>query len=134
MIRTDIDIKDWVCDHVKDSALVAMLSGGVYKDQRPLNSADEDLTIAVLTRDAGSQIQTAIVNVNIYIPDINRGREYIENTIRLREVSAAAASLLEYWQDGEIISKLQQQEIFKANGVAYHVINNRLRITFNNES
>lgn len=134
MIRTDIDIKDWVYSHIKYSALVSMLSGAVYKDQRPLNSEVEDITIAVLSRDAGSQIQTAIVNVNIYIPDISRDREYIENTTRLREVSSAAAALLEYWQDGSIKSRLQQQEIFKVNGVAYHVINNRLRITFNNES
>lgn len=134
MIHTDIDIKDWVYNHIKSSSLVSILSGAVYKDQRPLNSTKEDIIISVLSRDAGAQVQSAIVNVNIYIPDISRDREYIENTARLRTVSTSAASLLEYWQDGTVKCQLQSQEIFKVNGIAYHAINNRLRITFNNES
>ena len=133
MIRTDIDIKDDLYGWLVNSTLVDMLSGGLYKDLRPINSTKEDITIAVLARNAGTQIQEVSVNVNIYIPDLRRGNEYIENTARLREVTAAAASFFEYDHTGDRLVTLSSQEIIKANGIDWHIINNRLRVRYSNE-
>ena len=133
MIHTDIDIKDDLYLWVSDSDLAGMVSGSVYKDSRPLNSALEDITISVIARDAGSQMQEATVNVNIYVPDIRRGRETVEDSARLRVLCSAAAGLFEYRHTGDCIVSLASQEVFKANGIDWHVINNRLRIRFNNE-
>lgn len=134
MIRTDIDIKDGIWEWVSGSSLAGMVSGSVYKDQRPLNSDKEDIIISVLARNAGSQIQEATVNVNVYIPDLRRGKEAVENTPRLREVSTTAAELFEYHHFGWGIYELASQEIIKVNGIDWHVINNRLRVRFNNEN
>ncbi len=134
MIRTDIDIKDDVFYILQGSELLGEVSGSVYKDQRPLNSQDEDIIISLLARDAGYQIQQAEVNVNIYVPDISRGLDKIENTIRLRLLSTKAAALFEYIHRGNMIISLASQEIVKVNGLDWHVINNRLRIYYNNET
>lgn len=133
MIKTDIDIKDALWTWVSESGLAGMVSGEVYKDQRPLNSDKEDITIAVLARDAGSQIQEATVNINVYVPDVRRGKEAIEDTKRLRELSRAAADFFEYHHFGYGIYELASQEIFKVNGADWHVINNRLSVRYSNE-
>lgn len=134
MIHTDIDIKDDLYLWINESALAGMVSGKVYKDLRPLNSDKEDIIIAVLARDAGYQIQEATVNVNIYVPDIRRGQGAIEDSARLRTLCAEAAELFEYRHTGDSICELSSQEVIKANGIDWHVINNRLRIRFNNEN
>lgn len=133
MIRTDIDIKDDVFALVQGSELSDAITGSVYKDQRPLNSEKEDIIISMIARDAGYQIQQAEVNVNIYVPDITRDLDKIENTIRLRQLSSIAISLFEYVHRGDMILSLSSQEIIKVNGLDWHVINNRLRIYYNNE-
>ena len=133
MIRTDIDIKDDLYGWLKGSALAGMVSGSVYKDSRPLNSAKEDITIAVLARDAGSQIQEATVNVNIYVPDIRRGKEAVEDSARLRPLCSEAAGMFGYRHTGDCIVELAEQSVLKANGIDWHVINNRLRVRYCNE-
>lgn len=133
MIHTDIDIKDELYGWLRGSALAGMVSGSVYKDSRPLNSVKEDITIAVLARDAGSQIQEATVNVNIYVPDIRRGREAVEDSARLRSLCSEAAGLLGYRHTGDCIVELAEQSVMKANGIDWHVINNRLRVRYCNE-
>ena len=133
MIHTDIDIKDELYAWIAASDLAGLVSGSVYKDERPLNSVKEDITIAVIARNANYQIQEATVNVNIYVPDIKRNRDMVENSARLRTLCTSAASLFEYNHTGDTIVTLASQEVYKANGIDWHVINNRLRIRFNNE-
>jgi len=133
MIRTDIDIKDALWSWVSASTLAGTITGGVYKDQRPLNSEKEDIVVAVIARDAGTQIQRATANVNIYVADLRRGQEAIENTARLRSLCTEAAGIFEYRHDGDAIYELASQEVMKVNGADWHVINNRIRIRYNNE-
>ena len=133
MIKTDIDIKDALYAWVSSSQLSTAISGQVYNDQRPLNSEVEDIVIAIIGRDAGTQIQEAIANINIYVKDVRRGQEAIEDTARLRTLCSCAASCFEYYHFGNGIFSLSSQEVMKATGVDWHVINNRIRIRYNNE-
>lgn len=133
MIHTDIDIKDELYAWINASELASKVSGKVYKDQRPLNSDKEDIIIAIIARDAGYQMQEATVNVNIYVPDVKRGKEFIENSARLRTLCTEAAGLFEYRHTGNCIVSLAAQEVFAANGIDWHVINNRLSVRYNNE-
>ena len=133
MIKTDIDITDAIYAWIAASDTAGAVSGAVYKDQRPLNSKKEDIVIAVLTRDGGKQIQTAYVNVNIYVPDIKRGGDMIENTARLRTLCSLAAADFDYVNNGDSIYELDQQEVYKVNDTDLHAINNRIKVRFNNE-
>ena len=132
MIRTDIDIKDLLYQWVNGSNLASEISGKVYKDKRPLNSEKEDAIIAVIGRDA-RQIQEAIVNVNVYVADLRRGQEAIEDTARLRTLCSLCANLFEYSHFGDWICELDSQETMEAGGIDWHIINNRLRLRFSNE-
>lgn len=134
MIFTDIDIKDTLKQWIDDSGLAAMITGSVYKDKRPLNSQVEDAIIAVIARDADSQIQRATVNVNIYVPDKRRGQEAVEDSKRLRALTREAAGLFEYANFGNWICELGSQEIMEADGIDWHIINNRLNLRFSNET
>ena len=133
MIRTDIDVKDNLVAWVSGSDLAGAVSGEIFKDRRPLNSDKEDIVISVLSRTADSQIQAFIVNVNIYVKDLQRGQETIENTTRIRVLSRISADLFEYRNTGDMLIRLSSQEVFKANDIPWHVINNRLDISYNNE-
>jgi len=134
MIHTDIDIKDELWEWVSASDLASAISGKVYKDQRPINSDKEDIIVAVIARTAGAQRQDATANVNIYVPDLRRGQEAIEDTTRLRTLCTTAASAFEYRTTGDAIYELDSQEVMKANGADWHIINNRIRIRYNNET
>lgn len=133
MIRTDIDIKDDIFGWLSGSALAGMVSGSIYKDSRPLNSDKEDIVISVLARDAGPQVQYATVNINIYVRDVRRGEEAVEDIPRLRALSSEAAGYLEYKNEGGAVYELDSQEILSANGADWHVINNQMKIRYNNE-
>lgn len=133
MIHTDIDIKDALWTWISASSLASAITGKVYKDKRPLNSDKEDVIIAVIGRDA-RQIQEAIVNVNVYVADKRRGQEAIEDTVRLRTLSTTSATLFEYNHFGDWLCELDSQEIMEAAGADWHIINNRLRLRFCNET
>ena len=132
MIRTDISIKDTVLALVQGSPLAGMVSGEVYKDRRPLNSDKEDIVIAVIGS-SGNEVQRATVNVNVYVRDLLRGQDPVEDGLRLDELGTAAAELLEYRHLGDVIVELESQKVEKVNGIDWHLINNRLRIRFSNE-
>lgn len=132
MIKTDIDIKDAVYGWIAGSTLASTISGKVYKDQRPLNSTKEDIEIAVLSR-FGNQTQEVAVNVNIFVPDIRRNGDMIEDTARLRTLGSLAAGLFDYRQTGGAVFELEAQQMYKVINADLHAINNRLRIRFNNE-
>lgn len=132
MIRTDIDIKDFVYGVIRDSILDRETTGSIYKDLRPLNSCKEDIVISVLARDA-SVSQYSIVNVNIYVPDLKKGKDFVEDIPRLRELCRESANLLEYGSSNGCFYQLNSQEVIRLEGIGWHCINNKVLIKFNNE-
>ena len=131
-MMTDMDIKDAVYSWLSESPLVGEVSGSLYKDQRPLNSEVEDVTIAVLSGTTG-QTQETVVNVNVYVPDLRREREYVEDGVRLRVLERMCMDYMEYRKVHGAIFELERQEVFSVDDAQLHVIGNRLRIRFNTE-
>ncbi len=132
---SEIEIKDLFYELLSDSTLKGgegSISGGIYKDQRPINSELEDAIISVLSS-TSSQIQGAIVNINIYVPDIIREDEPIENTPRLRELCRLCLDMLDGESRDGFKYSIASQNIFKANDIPFHVINNRLNFEFCSE-
>ena len=133
MIVTDIEMKSRLWKLTSESDLAKMITGAVYKDRRPTNSDKEDILISVIARDAGSQIQQATANVNIYVEDIRRGEDSVESP-RLKELCEKSAEVFEYRNFGDWIMELDSQEVMEALDVGWHIINNRVRLRFNNET
>lgn len=128
MIVTDIEMKDFMYSYLKGSDLVSEVSGSLYKDQRPLNSQKEDVIISVLARNA-VQLQSFTLNINVYVPKIKRGQDYIDDTKRLRLLSSLSASLFTEHVKDQFIFTMDSQAIMDANGIDFSVINNRVRVT-----
>ena len=71
MAKTGKQVQGDVYRLLKDSTLYAMISGDVYRNgMRPRDSRLED---AVVTFTAGfpDQVQTGVVTVNIFVPDVD---------------------------------------------------------------
>lgn len=131
---SDIEVKDAVFEVLKDTTLVTdVISGRLYKDARPQNSTKEDIVIAVVAGDA-SQIQEFRINVNVFVPDVRRGNEYIEDTQRLRVISSLCIEALDDKFLGGFIIKLESQRIMAVNGASIHAVNNSLNVRYCTEN
>jgi hypothetical protein len=135
MIST-FDIIDILHGIVKVSALKTAVNGGLYKNNdRPDNSKLEDIVINCLPA-SGAQLQTATVNVNIYVPDlmikIDGKNQYKSNFTRLKTLTTLGITLLrEIAMPGYIIEIVNQSTI-REELIHQHFINIRLEFkTFN---
>lgn len=139
-MKSDIEIKDFIYTYIKGSALelaVAANGGALYRDRRPSDSGKEDVLISVQDEPNGQngvngQIQRAVIHVNIYVSDVSRGVDKIENTSRLRTLSRIAIELLETYNDGECRFTIEKQTCFKVDGADEHCINNKLKLEITN--
>lgn len=131
-MKSDIDIKDDIYNHIKGSELEKAVSGVLRKTVRPVNSNKEDIVISVLANTNG-QIQQSFVNVNIYVPDVYRDKQSEENTVRCRELCKLASELLEVGRGAHYRFVLEEQRVMKVNGKDEHFINNKLLYKQSNE-
>lgn len=124
-------------DFIKSSDLLTGLkkvSGNLFRLQRPINSAKEDVVINSLTM-GYEDVQDGVLNVNIYVPNksITVGGltdNTQPNTTRLDEVSSILNTIFnngnEVWnEDGSVCFKIQQDMIF-ADENNQHYINFRI--------
>lgn len=138
MILSEINIKEAFYSLIAGSDLSKMVSGSVYRDKRPINSRTEDVVISVLTTGVG-QIQPFMVNVNVYVPNIKRGKEAIPNDDRLKPLMRKGLDLFE---EGVVVYvtkempgkqfgfkyKLESQKLYEVNGADFHAINHKIRV------
>lgn len=82
---------------INQSALKTFIRGGIYKGERPLDSANEDIVISSTAISEGT-LQAGVANVNVYIPKIYQNisgkMQYIKDTRRVDEVLAVARDVL----------------------------------------
>ena len=82
---------------LKDSVLCSMISGDVYRNGlRPRDSGKED-AVVIFTTGLPDQIQTGVVTVNIYVPDIDPSGKgvLVEDGRRTAELESLAAEWVE---------------------------------------
>lgn len=128
-MKSDIDIKDDIYNYLKSSPLVAEVTGKLSKTLRPTESMREDIVISILANVNG-QIQEAYVNVNIYVADLYRDNQYIEDSIRLRTLCKAASDVLEVGYGNESRFTLEEQKVLAVDGRNEHCINNKILYQF----
>lgn len=82
---------------LKHSTLSTMISGAVYRQgMRPKDSQKED-AIVIFTAGLPDQVQTGVVTVNIYVPDIDPYDDglLVEDSERTEEVEGLAQQWVE---------------------------------------
>ena len=93
MAKTGKQVQGDVLTLLKNSVLPTIISGGVYRNgYRPRDSKQED-AIVIFTAGLPTEIQTGIVTVNIYVPDIDpfANGVLVEDGQRCEELERAAA-------------------------------------------
>lgn len=71
MVKTGKQVQGDIYQLLKGSTLYSMISGDVYRNgYRPRDSRLED-AVVIFTAGLPDQIQTGVVTVNIYVPDID---------------------------------------------------------------
>ena len=71
MIKTGTQIQGDIYRLLKESTLEGMLTGGIYRSgYRPRSSRLED-AVVIFTAGQPDQLQTGVVTVNVYVPDID---------------------------------------------------------------
>lgn len=135
MILTEIDVLDAFYGYVSSTNLKGMVSGSLYRMPRPINSKMEDIVISVLASGNG-QIQPFVLNVNVYVPNIRRGKESILNEERLTPLMREGANVFEhgkfvyplFGKEFDILFDLESQKIYEVKGTDFHAINHKINV------
>ena len=132
-MKSDIDIKTDVFHHIQGSLLEETITGVVRKTgKRPKGSKDEDVVITMLSNVNG-QIQTASVNVNIYVAANIVNGQAEEATKRLQELCKISADLFEVFRGKDFRATLKEQRVYEVANADEYVINNRIEYKHSNE-
>ena len=97
MAKTSRQIQGDIFSLLKGSTLCSMISGDVYRQgYRPRDSKLED-AVVIFTTGTADQIQTGVVTVNIFVPDIDPYADgvMVENGARTEEIE----KLAQQWVD-----------------------------------
>jgi hypothetical protein len=134
MRKTASEIEADVYALIKASKLVITstgntpISGLVYKEgMRPLNALTEDISVSFLTGLDG-QVQDFIVNVNIFVKDIDNGSGvFVKNITRIKALEKLAQVVLDAWSSTEYT--LKDSDVIQAyKAENQHFINVRLKL------
>lgn len=92
MAKTAKQIQGDVYTLLRDSTLYTMISGEVYRNGlRPRDSHLED-AVVIFTTGLPDEIQTGIVTINLFVPDIDpyENGVFVEDTARTERLEALA--------------------------------------------
>ena len=130
---TDQRIKDLLRSYILNTELGRAVANRVFTYAPNIDKNEEYIVISVLDGLCG-QRQTAIVNVNIYYPDIRevRGDAKVENVSRTRELSDIAESVLNRVVEGDYWFKCVKMPVFKVADSEQHAINCRIEFVKQN--
>lgn len=127
-MKTTFDFVDILYEFLKTSSLKDSITGKVYKYERPVDSVKEDIVINSLPVTTG-QLQTAILNLNIFVPDIIVSVSGVQtgyaNNARMKVLTGIAFEELDEWTE-DYNFNVQQQTLIKDNESSSHFINIRL--------
>ena len=110
MTKTAKQVQTDIINLLRNSELAAEVSGGIYrKGYRPRDSRKEDI-IVIFTAGIPDEIQTGVVTVNIFIPDIDPygNGVQVEDGERSEELEALAQRWVESLSGNNYLFELQQ--------------------------
>lgn len=124
-MKTNKEIVDDIKQYLEGTSIPSEITGVITSLDRPKNSKKEDVCIKVLSNDIG-QLQMAIINVNLYVPDVKKDGQMVENEPRTRKLQRMMADVLERHHGGFYYFKSDTTSVFKVDNIDEHLINFRL--------
>ncbi len=129
MKKTGGEIEKDIYDLLR-KGIKAKIKGDVYlRGTRPLNSSNEDAIISFMTG-LDNQLQTGVVNINIYVPNIDNGSSaLVKNIKRCIELERYMLRLIEEWSvKSEYHFSLGQTiHTFSEDEINQHFINVKIK-------
>lgn len=129
MTKTEKTIEKDLYRLIKASNLAGMVSGKVYrKGMRPEDSREEDIVVKFISGLEG-QIQSGILVINIYVPDITQkgSSRLVENLSRVEELEQAVEDFIENCASTEYLYELDQSPVsLEVEGIEQHAIYARI--------
>lgn len=124
---TDQRIKDLFRSYILNTPLGDAVGGKVYTYAPNVDKNEEYIVISILDNSC-EQRQTAVVNVNIFYPDIreSKGDAKVENVTRTRELSDIASESLSWHTDDDFRFRIVKMPTFKVADAEQHAINCRV--------
>jgi hypothetical protein len=132
-MKNEFKIKTDIYHILKGSDLIKNVSGKLSKTVRPDSSNNEDVVISVLSDPGAVQIEEVYVNVNVYVPDVKRGNQYEENTLRLDQLCELSINALKSVIGNSFRVSLATQKTYEVPGKNEHFINNKVLYQICNE-
>lgn len=129
-MKNDECIKEEVLEFIMSSELPGMVSGVVKRDRRPEGSGEEDVIISILANENG-QVQSATVNVNIYVSMVDAGPQKDPDHERLKELAEYSQGLFDVFWGTDYRARLLSQRITHKEDVS--VITNKIEYKQSNE-
>lgn len=132
MKKTGSTFEKEVFSLIKSSPLKAALSGDVYREgMRPFNSEKEDAIVSFMTGLDG-QIQTGVLNINVYVPDMNNGsKTKVKNIKRCNQLEELCQEVVDSLKlSGYRFSLAALIQTFKAQEIEQHFINVKLKFDY----
>lgn len=134
-METTFQAVDAIYKALNDGGFESLITGQLYKGERPTGSEKEDVVINCLPM-SNDQVQLATVNVNIYTPDlemkIDGVPQFIANDRRLKSLCESAISLLEFVADDLHDFYVVSQSVVPEESIHQHFVNLRLEYKFYN--
>ena len=129
MRKTGGSVEEDVYTLIKNSSLKTSIQGSLYREgMRPINSVNEDAIVSFLSGLDG-QIQTGVLNLNIYVPDIVSDKQKVKNISRCSELEVLANTFIQSLSlSGDYQFELDKMiQTFKSQDIEQHFVNCRIK-------
>lgn len=132
MKKTGSTIEKDIFNLIKNSALKSAINGSIYRNgMRPFNSQKEDAVVSFLTGLDG-QFQVGIVNINIYIPDIDYGAsQKVKDIGKCNSIEETCQTLIDGMRSSGYRFSLDSTiQTFEEEAIEQHFVNVRLKYQY----
>lgn len=113
---------------INQSALSGIITGGVYKYQRPADSKVEDIVVNAIAID-NELVQTGTGNVNIHVPALTNG---MPNTSRIEQLATIAETQIKEGFGSKYTFFVENQTVIYDPETQDWFINFRIKFKFHN--
>ena len=129
---TEYEVENYFYGKIKKCVLAYKVNGELCYKRKP-TSTKEDIVISCLSI-YGSQMQEAIVNVNVYVKGIKERGYLEEDRPRIKELAKCSLDeLMSIMGDGYKVEKIgSSQKVIEITENGEHCINNRLLVRISN--